>query len=103
MKIIKKGDMVKVICGKDKGKTGKVLKVLWAQSRMLVEGVNLVKKHTRRTQENQKGGVIERENPIHISNIMLFCKQCNKAVRTKINILKDNSKTRLCVKCGNSI
>ncbi len=103
MNTIKKGDTVKVICGKDKGKTGKVLKVLWNQSRILVEGINLVKKHTRRTQENQKGGVIDKEGLIHISNIMLFCKQCNKAVRTKINILKDNSKTRLCVKCGNGI
>ncbi|MEW6008014.1 MAG: 50S ribosomal protein L24 [Candidatus Omnitrophota bacterium] len=103
MRTIKKGDIVKVICGKDKGKTGKVLKVLWPESRMLVEGINLVKKHTRRTQENQKGGVIERENPVHISNIMLFCRQCNKGVRTKISLLKDNSKSRQCVKCSNTI
>ena len=100
---IKNGDTVKVICGKDKDKSGKVLRVFAEEQKAIIEGVNFSKKHMRRTQENQKGGVIERENPIHLSNLLPFCRQCNKAVRIKMQTLKDKTKTRVCVKCNNSI
>ncbi len=100
---IKKGDIVKVISGKDRGKTGKVLVVFAENKKAVVEKINVFKKCMRRTQENQKGGIIEKESPISISNLMIFCKQCNKAVRIKFGKLKDNSKTRQCVKCNNTI
>lgn len=103
MKRIKKGDTVQIICGKDKGKTGKVLRVLSNETHAIVEGLNFTKKHMRRTQDNQKGGILEKENPIQLSNIMLMCKQCNKPVRTKINILQDKTRVRACVKCDSSI
>lgn len=103
MSLIKKDDIVQVICGKDKGKNGKVLKVLFEQDKAIVEGINFVKKHMRRTQENQKGGVVERESLIHLSNLLAFCRQCNKPVRLKTRILKDKTKTRICVKCKNAI
>jgi large subunit ribosomal protein L24 len=99
MNRIKRGDIVQIICGKDKGKTGKVLRIFAEVEHATVEGINFVKKHARRTQENQKGGVIEKESPVHLSNLMIFCKQCNTAVRTKITRLADNTKNRVCVKC----
>ena len=95
----KKDDMVVVIAGKDKGKKGKVLSVIPGSEKALVEGVNFVTKHMRRTQQDQKGGVIEKESPIHLSNIMLFCKRCNKPVRVGTSVLKDGSKTRNCKLC----
>lgn len=103
MSRIKKGDIVQVICGKDKDKSGKVLRIFSEEDKAIVEGLNFVKKHMRRTQDNQKGGVLEKENPIHLSNIMLICKQCNKPVRTKINTLPDKTKMRACVKCDSII
>ncbi|MBU2541881.1 MAG: 50S ribosomal protein L24 [Candidatus Omnitrophica bacterium] len=100
---IKKGDIVKVISGKDRGKTGKVLRVFSQNQKAIVEKINFFKKHMRRTQENQKGGIIEKENPVSLSNLMILCRQCNKPVRVKIGTLKDKSKTRLCIKCNNTI
>jgi len=91
---IKKNDIVTVIAGKDKGKKGKVLAVFPGRSKALVESVNLVKKARRRTQEEQKGGIIDIEAPIHLSNLMLFCKQSNKPSRFKIVTLKDGTKMR---------
>lgn len=103
MKRIKKGDIVQVMRGKDRGKTGKVLRIFGEEDKAIVEGLNFTKKHMRRTQDNQKGGVIEKENPIQLSNIMILCKQCNKPVRSKINILQDKSRVRACVKCNSAI
>ncbi|MFC1703461.1 50S ribosomal protein L24 [Candidatus Omnitrophota bacterium] len=96
---LKKEDTIKVIAGKDKGKKGKVLKVFPQRKRLLVERINLVKKHMRRTQADQKGGVVEKEMPLEISNVMLVCRHCNKATRIGTKILKDNSKARMCRKC----
>lgn len=96
---IKKNDVVMVTSGKDRGKTGKVLLVYKSQSRALVEGVNLVKKHIRRTQQDQKGGVVSMERPISLSNIMPFCKNCNRPTRVNFNVAGDKSKVRLCRKC----
>lgn len=100
---IKKNDHIVVIAGKDKGKTGKVLKVFPKQNRVIVEHINLSKKSQRRTQENQKGGFIEIEMPIHRSNIMLVDKKTNKATRFGASILKDGTKVRISKKSGEVI
>lgn len=96
---IRKDDTVTVITGKDKGKKGKVIAVLPVDNRVLVEGVNFVKKHRRKTQQDQQGGVIQKEMPLHLSNVMLFCKRCNCGVRIGASILKDGTKVRLCRSC----
>lgn len=100
---IKKDDIVKVLAGKDKGKTGKVLHVFPASSRLLVEKINLVKKARRKTQQNQAGGLVEIEAPLHRSNVMLIDKKTNKISRFGVSILKDGSKTRLSKKSGEEI
>lgn len=92
---IKKNDQVMVIAGKDKGKTGKVLQVLLEQQRAVVEHINLVKKAQRKTQQNQQGGFVNIEAPIHMSNIMLVDKKTNKPTRFGVSILKDGSRVRV--------
>lgn len=96
---IKKGDQVVVIAGKDNKKAGKVLRIFSKKERVLIEGLNLIKRHTR-ARGNQPGGIEEKEAPIHISNIMLFCVKCNKPVRIKKSILENGEKVRVCCKCG---
>ncbi|HIE36083.1 MAG TPA: 50S ribosomal protein L24 [Candidatus Omnitrophica bacterium] len=100
---IKRGDKVVILAGKDKGKTGKVLKVFPKEMRAIVEGVNLVKKHIRRRGENEPGGIKEIPAPLHISNLALFCSNCNRGVRFGIRILEDKSKIRVCKKCQQPI
>jgi len=102
MILIKRNDTVKVLAGKDKGKTGRVIMVFPKKNRALVEGVNYVKKHARQTQQNQKGGIMQKEMPIQISNLMLMCKSCNKPARVEINITADG-KIRVCKKCKETI
>lgn len=96
---IKKNDTVVVLSGKDKGKSGKVLALLTMKKRAIVEGVNLIKKHARRTKEDQKGGIIQKEASIHVSNLALFCKGCNRSTKIGHDILKDGTKTRFCKRC----
>ena len=96
---IKKNDTAKVLAGKDKGKTGKVLKVYPARDRVIVQGVNFLKKHAKRTREDEQGGIIEREASIEISNLAVVCKGCNQSTRVGFDILKDNSKVRFCKNC----
>lgn len=100
---IKKNDRVIVIAGKDKGKTGKVLKVFPKQNRVLVETLNKAKKAQRRTQENQQGGFVEIEQPIHRSNVMLVDKKTNKPTRFGVSILKDGTKVRISKRSGEVI
>ena len=102
---ITKNDMVLVIAGNDKGKTGKVLYVFPDRDRVTVENVNFIKRHTRPTQANPQGGIIEREAPIHVSNLMLFCSRCNRGTRVHHQVLSDElgSRVRTCVKCGEVI
>ena len=100
---IKKNDHIVVIAGKDKGKTGKVLKVYPAQNRVLVEHINLSKKAQRKTQENQQGGFIDIEMPIHRSNVMLVDKKTSKPTRFGASILKDGTKVRISQKSGEVI
>lgn len=97
---IKKNDTVICITGKDKGKSGKVLKVLNHKGKVLVEKINIVKKHQKPTQANPQGGIIEKELPISFSNVMLLCKKCEKGVRIGKKVLEDGSKVRYCKKCG---
>lgn len=99
MSRIKKNDTVLVLAGRDKGKTGKILTVRPRGSMAIVEGVNFVKKHQRRTREDQKGGIVQKEGVIHMSNLAIFCKGCNRPTKIGFNILKDGTKTRFCKKC----
>ncbi len=100
---IKKGDMIKVIKGKDKGKKGKVIEVLSTEKRALIEGINLAKKHKRRTQQDQKGGIVSIERPISIANVMVICKRCNKAARLGFKALSDGTKARFCKSCKETL
>ena len=100
---IKKNDIVMVTSGKDKGKTGKVLHVFYQESRVLVEGINKAKKHMRRTQENQQGGIVEVERPLSLSNVMYYCKNCNRPVRLGFSIAKDAAKVRVCKRCKQTL
>ena len=96
---ITRNQIVKVLAGKDRGKTGKVLKIFPKEKRLLVEGINFIKKHTRQTKQDTKGGIIQKESPIQISNVMLICKKCNKATKIGTKIMNDGSKVRVCKKC----
>ena len=97
---VKKNDLVMVIAGKDKGKSGKVLSVLSKKNRVIVEKVNFIKRHTRPSTKQRQGGIIEREGPITISNVMLICTKCNKPSRIGKKYLEGDKKVRVCKKCG---
>ena len=92
---IKKNDRVMVIAGKDRGKIGKVLQIFPDNDRVLVETINKVKKAQRKTQQNQQGGFVDIEAPIHISNVMLVCKKCNRPMRPKSDQLSDGTKAKI--------
>lgn len=96
---IRKGDRVLVLSGKDRGKKSKVLRVLPRERRVVVEDVNMVKKHTRPTREMMQGGIIDQEAPIHMSNVMLICRHCGQPSRTGTKILEGNRRVRFCKKC----
>jgi len=98
----KKGDMVKVLSGKDKGKSGKVLRAIPEKDRIVIEKINLIKKHQKPDQKS-KGGVLEKESPIHVSKVGLMCGKCNTAVRIRNKKLEDGKKVRICAKCGDAI
>jgi large subunit ribosomal protein L24 len=97
---VKKNDIVQVLSGKEKGKSGKILKAYPAKSRVIVEHLNMIKKHTKRSNQGQGGGIIEREGTIHVSNLMLVCPSCKQATRIGKKFLEDGSKVRCCKKCG---
>jgi large subunit ribosomal protein L24 len=96
MKKIVKTDSVMVLSGKSRGKTGKILKVFPDQNRAVVEGVNLIKRHQRPTKDLPRGGIVEKEGSIHISNLKVICPKCNRPTRIGIKILEDQSKVRFC-------
>lgn len=102
MRKIRRGDIVEVITGIDKGKRGKVLRVFPKENRVIVEGVNVRIHHERPRGENQPGGRIKKENPIHISNVMIVCPKCDQRTRVKIGWVGDK-KVRICKKCGEVI
>ena len=97
---VKKNDVVMVIAGKDKGKSGKVLRVIPKKNRLIVERVNFIKRHTRPSAKHRQGGIIEREGPLHISNVMVVCTKCNKSARIGKKVLEDDKKVRFCKRCG---
>jgi len=101
---IRKNDTVKVISGKERGKTGRVLSVLPSKQRVIVEKLNIVKRHMKPSRKYAQGGIIEKEAPIHISNVMLLCPKCSKPTRIGNFIPADGGKKlRLCKKCGEVI
>jgi large subunit ribosomal protein L24 len=100
---IRKNDTVLVIAGREKGKRGKVLFVLPARERVIVERVNMVKRHQRPTQKLRQGGIIEREAPLHVSNVMLVCSKCDKATRVGVRVLADDRRARACRRCGDIV
>jgi large subunit ribosomal protein L24 len=95
---IKKGDTVKVIAGREKDKSGKVLKVIRDKNRVVIEKLNLRKKH-QRPDAKGKGGIVEKEGSIQVSNVMLVCNKCNVGVKVGYKILEDGKKVRICRKC----
>lgn len=99
---LRKDDIVIAVAGKERfaGKTGKVLRVFRGQGRAIVEGFNLAKRHMRPTQKNPKGGIIEKERSITLSNLMIYCAKCRKGVRVGSRLLTDGTKVRCCKKCG---
>lgn len=96
---IRKDDKVKIISGKDSGKIGKVLKVVGKKNRLIVENINIVKKHAKPNIKNRQGGILEKEAPIHWSNAMLMCSKCVSPIRVKYQRLEDGKKVRVCSKC----
>lgn len=99
---IRKGDKVKVITGKDKGKESRVLRAYPERQRLVVEGVNMIKKHQRPTNKMPQGGILEVEGTIHVSNVMLLCPSCSQPTRIGRK-REDGTRIRVCKKCGNDI
>ncbi len=100
---IKKGDLVLVIAGKDKGKRGKVISVLPKEEKIIIEGINMVKRHTRPTPKNRKGGIIEKPAPLYKCKVMLICPRCNQSTRVKYSLLESGQRVRMCKKCNEII
>jgi len=96
-------DKVEVIAGKDKGRVGKILRIEKDKNRVVVERINMIKKHQKATDATQSGQILEREAGIHISNVMLVCPECAETVRTGMKILDDGTKTRVCSDCKATI
>ena len=97
---IRRNDTVIVTAGRDRGKRGRVLRVIPSTNRLLVEGVNMIKRHTRpNPQRNIKGGIVEREASLHASNVQLLCPECGKMTRIGRRFLNDGRKVRICRKC----
>ena len=99
---VKKGDEVIVIAGKDKGKQGKVLSASPKNEKVVVEGIGMVKRHTKPSQKLPQGGIIEKEAPIHVSNVIPYCSACKKGVRVA-HVIENGKKIRVCRKCGKAL
>jgi len=97
---IKKEDLVEVISGKDRGKRGKVLRVIPKDSKIIADKINIVKRHQRPTQKEKNGGIIDKDIPIRACKVMVVCSSCNSATRVGRKILEDGTKKRICKKCG---
>lgn len=97
---VKKGDKVRIIQGEYRGKTGKVLRIEPGGNILFVEGINIIKKHTRQKSQRQPGGIISKEGPVRISNIKVICPNCGKPVRVGFELKSSGEKSRICKKCG---
>lgn len=102
MKKIKIGDNIRVLAGKDKGKTGKIIQVFPRENKVAIEGVNIIKKHLRTRTQGQKGQILELSAPMAISKVALVCPHCEKGVRVGFTV-DGKSKTRVCKKCNNAL
>jgi large subunit ribosomal protein L24 len=101
---LRKNDTVQVIAGRDAGKQGKILKVIPEKNRVIVQGVGFIKRHTRpNPQRNIKGGIAEREGPIHVSNVMIVCGECGRRTRIGHKTLADGKRVRICRKCEGAL
>jgi large subunit ribosomal protein L24 len=100
---IKKDDKVKVLTGKDRGKIGKVLKVVKKTNRVVIENINVVKVNQRPTQANPQGGIVEKNMPMHVSNLMIMCNSCVKPTRISMKLLEDGKRVRICKQCNQQI
>ncbi len=100
---VRNGDTVIAIAGRDKGKTGKVLQVFPRKERIIVEGINFVKKHTRPRPPEQQGGIVRQEVPMHLSNVMLYCPKCKRGSRLGRRRLEDGTGIRFCRRCDEQI
>ena len=100
---VKKGDKVQVIAGKDKGKKGKVLRSFPSNDRVLVEGANMIKRHTRPTQKSPQGGIVDKPGAIHVSNIQLVCPNCDQPTRIGSKRTKEGKRVRVCRKSDGEI
>ncbi len=96
---LKKNDLVEVITGKEKGKTGKVLRVIREKNQVVVEKVNMIKRHTRPSPTTGQGGIVEKEGPLNVSKVMLICPKCTTATRFRLTRTAEGKKARLCRKC----
>jgi large subunit ribosomal protein L24 len=101
--LVRRGDTVAVLTGKERGKRGRVLRVLPESRRVLIEHVNMIKKHQRPTQRLRQGGIIEREGFLPLSNVMVVCGRCDRPARTRVDVLADGRKVRVCKRCGESV
>jgi len=100
---LKLNDRVEVISGKDKGRVGKIIRVDRNDNKVIVEKINMIKRHMKPSAMNQQGGIIEKEAPVHVSNVMLICPKCAKTVRIGKKTLEDGTKIRTCKKCEESV
>jgi large subunit ribosomal protein L24 len=96
---IKKNDLVMVIKGREKGKSGRVLKVLPEKGKVIIEKINFIKRHSRPHGQQRRGGILEKEAPLHVSKVMLLCEKCNKPVRIGHRVVEGDKKVRVCRKC----
>jgi large subunit ribosomal protein L24 len=97
---VRKGDTIVVIAGKEKGKRGRVLRLLTGKGRVVVERVNMIKRHTKPTQRNPRGGILEKEGTLELSNVALWCGKCGAGRRARAEVKEGQKKQRVCVKCG---
>jgi|SRR5436309_825090 len=100
---VKRNDMVMVIAGRDRGKTGKVMRVIPETGRVVIERLNIVKRHSKPRGAQSPGGIVEKEAPLDISNVMFFCERCNAPVRLGRKIGADGTKTRVCRRCNEPV
>jgi large subunit ribosomal protein L24 len=100
---IRRGDTVLVVAGKEKGRQGRVERVLVDKKRVVVEGVNMVVRHVRPTPGVRQAGRVQQESPLHVSNVMLICSGCNRATRVRHGVLENGRKVRVCQRCGETI
>jgi large subunit ribosomal protein L24 len=100
---LRKNDTVMVVTGRERGKTGKVLRVLPLRGRVVVERLNMVKRHTKPRGAGSPGGIVEKEAPLDVSNVMVMCDRCNAPVRIGIKFSGDGSKSRVCRRCGDAL